>query len=236
MIDNQTVYCLILARGGSKGIPHKCIADLNGKPLISYSIEPALKSKYIDRVVVSTDDDKIADVSKQYNAEVPFMRPPEFATDEASSVSVIIHALDYFKKVESKFPNILVVLQPTSPLRITDDIDKSIEIYAKSEANTLVSVTKPEISPYWFKKLDDNRYLTNFISPPEEYYRRQDSDNLYILNGAVYIYDSEKFLLNKINKDSPVVSYVMPIERSVDIDTPLDLEFVEFLLKREKVD
>lgn len=236
MIDNLTVYALIPARGGSKGILHKNIAPLCGKPLIAYTIEQASESKYLDRVIVSTDDKSITDAAKMYNAEVPFLRPSEISTDEASTVSVVLHALNYFKDEEGTLPDVVVLLQPTSPLRTVEDIDKSLEMFVRSEARSLTSVYKSEISPYWFKSINAGGFITDFVPPPVVSVRRQDTDNLYLLNGAIYIFYPKDVLSSKILLGQETLAYIMPIEKSIDVDTMLDLQFAEFLLKGKKVD
>lgn len=236
MINKNTVYAIIPARGGSKGIPRKNIVDFGGKPLISYTIEAALHSKYVDKVVVSTDDPEIAEVSKNYNADVPFLRPSEISTDEASSNDVILHALDYFKSKNIFMPDIILILQPTSPLRLTEDIDNALEKFIKSGAKVLKSVTKTEISPYWFKKLDEKSMMKDFIKPETAYIRRQDTPDLYILNGAIYIYYSNDVLSAKMLLDKDVVAYIMPQNRSVDIDNIIDLKLAELLLKGKHLD
>ena len=233
MIKNKIVYGLITARGGSKGIPHKNIYPLNGKPLIAYTIEAALKSKYVDRLIVSTDDKKIAEVSKNFNAEVPFIRPDSLSGDLASSASVIEHAITYFAN-ENKSPDLIILLQPTSPLRETYDIDDALETFIKSDAESLISVCKTEQSPYWFKKFNNEGFISDFIPQPSTYIRRQDTPDLYILNGAIYILNTKSFLSSKIILGDKSLPYIMPKERSVDIDTMLDIDFAEFLLKRVK--
>lgn len=230
MIKNKLVYGLITARGGSKGIPHKNIYPLNDKPLIAYTIEPALRSKYIDRLVVSTDDEAIADVAKKFKAEVPFIRPNNLSGDSSSSASVIEHAIKYFEN-ENKTPDLIVLLQPTSPLRNVDDIDEALEIFVNSDAESLISVCKSDQSPYWFKKINDNGFIADYLPQPSSYIRRQDTPDLYILNGAIYILDTKSFLSSKIILGDKSLPYIMPYERSVDIDNMLDLGFAEFLLK-----
>lgn len=234
MIKNNSVCALIPARGGSKGLPHKAIASLNAKPLIAYTIEAALKSVYIDKIVVSTDNDKIADVAKKHGAEIPFMRPPEISADDSSAMEYIDHALDFFANNGEFFPDITMILQPTSPLRTVEDIDKALELIINSQAKSLVSLYHSEISPYWFKKVNNNNFISDFIQQPSNYIRRQDTDNLYLLNGAIFIIYSNHFLSGKILVDHETIAYIMPPERSVDIDTMLDLQFAEFLLKRDK--
>lgn len=232
MISNKTVYALIPARGGSKGIPDKCLTPLCTKPLIAYTIEQSLKSKYLDRIVVSTDSETIANVAREYKADVPFIRPAELAADDSSTVDVIVHSLEYFNTKKAGIPEIVMLLQPTSPLRIVEDIDKSLELFVESDTKSLVSLYKPDTSPYWFKYVDERGFVSDFISQPDSYVRRQDTNNLFLLNGAIYIFYSQSFLSGKILLTSETIPYIMPPERSIDIDTMLDLQFAEFLIKR----
>jgi CMP-N,N'-diacetyllegionaminic acid synthase len=231
MIDNKTVYALIPARGGSKGIKFKAIAALNSRPMLAYTAEAACNSVYIDKAVVSTDYDEIMKVARQYNLEVPFRRPAEISGDEASTSDCILHFLNYCA-AQNKFPDIIVVLQPTSPLRTAEDIDRALEAYIKFNANALVSVTKTPTSPYWFKKQDACGQLSDFIAPPKNSIRRQDTQELVLLNGAIYIYDANEFLRDPVNINKKTYSYLMTPEKSIDVDTMLDLKIAEFLLKR----
>lgn len=146
MYKDKKTLAIIPARGGSKGIPYKNIMNINGKPLIAYSIEAAKQSKYIDYILVSTDDDKIKEVSLQYGASVPFLRPEEISNDTAKSIDVVIHGINYLKESGEEF-DYVVLLQPTSPLRTSQDIDEAIEILIKNEKESLVSVCEVEENP-----------------------------------------------------------------------------------------
>jgi len=149
MLNSEKILAIITARGGSKGILHKNIKLLNGKPLISYTIESALKSKLIDEVIVSTDDDKISEISKQYGATVPFKRPKIFAKDSSSSESVIIHTLNWLETKNQKFFDLFILLQPTSPLRTYKHIDNALKCFNRNKlANTLYSVVEVKQIPY----------------------------------------------------------------------------------------
>lgn len=160
MIKDKKVLGLVLARGGSKRIPSKNIKELNGKPLIGYTIEAAKKSKYLDRIVTSTDSDEIATVAKSFGSETPFLRPSEFAHDTATDFSVFTHALSWLLENESYKPDIVVQLRPTSPLRTTEHIDDAIELlYAHPEADSVRTVAEPEQTPYKMYHLDDGGFL-----------------------------------------------------------------------------
>ena len=227
---------LIPARGGSKGIPHKNVYLINNKPLIAYSIEAGLEAKkqgYLDKVVVSTDDKEIAEIALSYGAEVPFMRPDELASDKSKSVDCMIHAIRFFSDIGIEYDTI-VLLQPTSPLRIGEDIVEAIKIYDLEKADSLISCYKEEsINEYNSYHLDGN------IGIPlnKEHNlgkRRQDIASLYVRNGAIFITDVVYMLKTKlVISDKPAV-YVMPQERSANIDTLYDLKLAEWMIRNKE--
>ncbi|AZR73887.1 acylneuraminate cytidylyltransferase [Anoxybacter fermentans] len=221
---------LILARGGSKGIPKKNIKILNGKPLLAYTIEEAKKSKFIDRVVLSTESEEIAEVGKRYGAEVPFMRPKELATDEASSIDAIIHALNWLKMNEDYWPKFTVLLQPTSPLRTVKDIDGAIEKLLEHNAESLVSLCEVDKHPFWLKKIIDNRVVP-YTEEGQHITRRQDLPKVYSLNGAIFIAESILLVKERSFYVGRTIPYIMPKERSVDIDNIIDWHLAEILMK-----
>lgn len=228
MYENRKILAVITARAGSKRLPNKNILNLAGKPLIAWTIEAAAESKYIDKLIVSTDSEEIKEVSLKYGAEVPFMRPAELATDTTDSMVVLNHAIDYFKE---QFDYILL-LQPTSPLRTVEDIDHAMEMLNE---NTLavVSVCEMEHSPLWANILPENHSMEGFIRPEIKGLRSQDLPKFYRLNGALYISEMEEFFFNHGFFGKNTKAYIMPIERSVDIDNSLDMHFAEFLLQRK---
>ena len=148
MIDNKKILAIIPARGGSKRLPRKNILNLAGKPLIAWTIEAALGSKYIDDVIVSTDDNEISTVAKKYGAKVPFIRPDKFSSNHASSISVVLHAIEFFQKADERY-DYVVLLQPTSPLRTVKNIDESIELLQQKKCDAIVSVCNVDHSPLW---------------------------------------------------------------------------------------
>ncbi|SJZ43945.1 acylneuraminate cytidylyltransferase family protein [Selenihalanaerobacter shriftii] len=233
MFEGNQILAIILARGGSKGIPKKNIKELNGKPLIAYTIESAKQSRYIDCLVLSTDDEEIAEVGKQYGAEVPFIRPDELATDTAKSEDAIIHALNWLRDNEEYLPDYIMLLQPTSPLRAVEDINRSIEKLTASKADSLISICKTDKSPYWMKTINDEGYLEPVISEKKHYNRRQDLPDTYQLNGAIYIAKVEMFLKYKSFFTDKIVPYIMPRERSIDIDDVIDWKLIQLLLEEE---
>lgn len=169
MIKEYTVLALIPARGGSKRVPKKNIKELAGKPLIGYSIEEAQKSKYIDRLIVSTDDQEIADTARHLGCEVPFLRPAELAQDSTTDYPVFLHALDWLKENDAWEPDIIVQLRPTSPLRTVADIDAAIELLsAHPEADSVRTVALPEQNPYKMYRIEDDGFLTPLLTIPGE--------------------------------------------------------------------
>jgi len=226
MIDGKSVLAVITARGGSKGLPNKNIRMLGPRPLIAWSIEAAQGSQYIDRLITSTDDRKIMTVAQEWGCEVPFLRPPHLANDTARTEDSLLHALD---SLEMKY-DILVLLQPTSPLRSTADIDGSIDLCQKRNAPSCVSVCKTEKSPYWMYSQEDNGRLHKLIETTKPSHRRQDLPSTVALNGAVYVVDVPWFYQHEKLINDETVGYEMPRERSPDIDTELDMLFVETIL------
>ncbi len=226
MIKGKKVLAIIPARGGSKGVPGKNIRAIGGKPLVAWTIEAATASRYIDRLILSSDDDDIIRLAKTYGCEVPFRRPAELATDDASTVDTVLHAVD---NIEEKY-DLLVLLQVTSPLRTTVDIDCCIELYAQTQASSVVSVTETEKSPYWMYTIDEQSYLAPLLANDELPQRRQDAPKVYLLNGAIYVIGVEKFLESKSFVLDKTQAYEMPKERSIDIDTESDIVAFEELI------
>lgn len=235
MIEDKNILAIIPARGGSKGIPKKNIKLLNGVPLITYTLQEAKKSRYISRVVVSTDDKEIADVAIHFNGEVPCLRPKELATDTASTVDSIIHMIDYLKERENYIPDYICLLQCTSPFRTYEDIDKSIEKLLVSEFDGIISVCEAETNPYWTNIFEKDK-LKYFIEEGKNITRRQDLPNVYRYNGAIYIIKTDIFMREKAFETDNITGYVMSNENSIDIDTMTDFKIAEILMKeREKV-
>lgn len=232
MINGKSVLAIILARGGSKGIPGKNIRIIAGKPLIAWSIEAAVKSKYVDRVVVSTDYDDIAKIAEEWGADVPFRRPPELASDTAKSETAILHALAWIKKNEGKSYDYFILLQPTLPLRTHQHIDQALKAFAEhGKANTLISVKSLDGNPYLIRKTNKKGYLEKFLKNPKPTVRRQEVEELCIPNGAIYIAKTNIFLKNQDLYDK-CIGYSMDKITSWDIDEDVDLQIADFFLKR----
>ncbi len=230
------VLAVIPARGGSKGIPRKNIRLLAGKPLINYTIEAALQSQYRLRVIVSTDDEEIANVARTAGAEVPFLRPAELARDDTPDLPVCQHALHWLMMHENYCPEVVVWLRPTSPLRTVQDIDAAVRLLVETGADCVRSVCLAEHHPYWMKRLEGNRLLP-FVEGVDEskYYRRQELPPAYRLNGAVDVTWCKRIVENGKLFGGDMRGYVMPVERSVDLDSELDFALAELLLQRRTV-
>ena len=237
MINGKTVLAIIPARGGSKGIPRKNIKLLAGKPLIAWTIEEAKKSKYIDKTIVSTDSQEIADIAIKYGAEIPFIRPTELAKDETSSSEVIVHAIKWFEKNQNQKFNMLVLLQPTSPFRNVKHIDSTLEIFSSSpNSKSLVSIKEVDENPYWMKIIDEDHYLKNFILKQNNFTRRQDLPKVYILNGAIYIMRIADFMNYKSFDVDNTIPFIMDKKTSIDIDVEEDFVLAENFVKKENLD
>lgn len=221
---------LITARGGSKGLPGKNIALAGGRPLVEWSIKAARES-CIDRCFVSTDSEEIADFCRKAGAEVPFLRPAALAEDDTPHIDVLLHALDWMEDVDL-FPDYLVLLQPTSPLRLAIDIDSAIDIARTNDADSVISVVDAPVHPYWIRSLDEKGHIKDFMKWPSDsgYLRRQILPPAYAMNGAVYVLKAQTLRERKTYFTDRTYGYVMPRERSLDIDTAWDLKVADFLL------
>lgn len=231
MYKGKSIIAVIPARAGSKRLPNKNIRKLRGKPLIAHTIKQAKRSRYIDEVVVSTDSKRIAAIAKRYGASVPFMRPSRLASDSAKTVDVLLHVVDWYG-ARLRAYDVVVLLQPTSPLRNVSDIDKAIKLLFTKRALAIVSVCLAEHNPCWMDILPKNGSMKEYVKNKTLRKRSQDLPNYYRINGAVYVIYSEA--LRKMNDfyGDRTFAYVMPSERSVDIDSELDLSFAEYLAKK----
>lgn len=227
------ILILITARGGSKSIPNKNIALLAGKPLIAWTIEAALKAKTAGRIIVSTDDNKILKVAEKWGAETPFVRPVELAGDFSPHIDVVLHALNWLETYDSYRPDYILLLQPTSPLRTASDIDRAIEIAIEKDADSVVSVCESPVHPYFIRKITKQGMLTDFIKKPEGYLPRQKLPQVYKENGAIYLVRRRVFVEEKKWYPLKTYPYIMPPDRSVDIDILFDLQLAEIILKNK---
>jgi len=230
----KRIAALITARGGSKGIPKKNIIKLCGKPLIHWTVESAVKSKYVDKIFLSTDNDEIINSVKKFTVEVPFKRPKNLSSDKATSTDVILHFIDWMKKSGNDFDTLLL-LQPTSPFRKPEHIDSSIKKFLGSrEALSLISVTENIKSPYLSRKISADGFVENLFNVKSEK-RRQDIPVTYYINGAIYLISIKNFEKYRTFQTPKTLSYIMPYYSSIDIDELMDLKIAELYYKNKLV-
>jgi CMP-N-acetylneuraminic acid synthetase len=227
---NMSILALITARGGSKGLPRKNVLPLAGKPLIAWTIEAALASSGLNRVVVSTDDEEIADCARRWGADVPFMRPAELAGDGTPHIDVVEHAVHWLEINEGTQPDYVLLLQPTSPLRTAEDIEASIKLAGETGAPAVVSVCEAANHPYLVKRILEDGTLAAFVPTEIAYLRRQTLPPAYVLNGAVYLNRREVLLREHTFTPPGTLPYIMPPERSLDVDTRWDFYLVNLIL------
>ena len=225
------ILAVIPARGGSKRLPNKNILDLAGKPLIVWTIEAALGSRYIDKVVVSSDSDKILNISKSYEVDT-IKRPDELASDTATSYDAIKHTIDV---IDNQF-EFVILLQPTSPFRNNNHIDEAIELFIKKQADAVISVVEMSHSPLWSNTLPKDGSMVNFLKTEILNIRSQDLEKYYSLNGAIYICKIDRLFKEKtFFLNSNIFSYKMAKKHSVDIDKEMDLKFAEFMIEKSNL-
>ncbi|MCR8710557.1 acylneuraminate cytidylyltransferase family protein [Aliarcobacter butzleri] len=227
MYKNKTFLAIIPARGGSKRLPRKNVLDLCGKPLIAHTIEAGLKSNYIDKVIVSSDDKEILEISKKFGAKT-VKRPDELASDIATTFDAIKHTID--NNIDKY--DYVVLLQATSPLRNEKHIDEAIELLEEKKANAIISVCEMEHSPLWSNTLPDNGNMKGFLRDEILNKRSQDLEKYYRLNGAIYICRTDKLLEEKtfILKDE-IYAYKMSRKFSIDIDEEIDFIITQTLIE-----
>lgn len=229
MSKEVKVLGIIPARGGSKGLPGKNIRYLGDKPLIAHTIQAARASRYLDRVIVTTDDFRIREISLLYGAEAPFIRPKELAQDQTPTVDALIHCIEYLKQEEGYTPDYICLLQCTVPLRNTEDIDGCITTCIESKYHACLTVCEAESKPNWMRVFSEDR-LNHFIPEQQTILRRQDLPPVYQLNGAVYVIRLEDLMRYKSVHIEETTGYIMPIERSIDIDTEMDFVIAEAMM------
>ncbi len=223
----------IFARGGSKGVPRKNLRPLAGKPLIAYAIQTALESRWINRVIVSTDDDEIAAVARQYGAQVPFMRPVELAQDDSPEWLAWQHAVRTLSNDSDREIDVVVSIPPTSPLRTVQDVDACIEALLDSDADIIITIKPADRNPYFnMVVLDDLGYARLVIPPDQAIHCRQSAPSVYDMTTIAYA-TRPSFVLNKHAVfDGKVKAILVPPERSIDIDTEMDFKIAEFLVSQ----
>ena len=229
------MIAIIPARGGSKGLPGKNIMKLGDKPLIAHTIEAAKNAIEIDRVIVSTDSEEIAEISKTYGAEVPFIRPAWLAQDTSLACDAYLHAVEYIRENEGYEIKKFIVLLPTAPFRTCFDIDEAVKLFEEKKADTLVSKTEAKIPISWYFTIDNQGKTRNAGFAPNIIENRQSTVQYYRPNGAIYILDYDLLRTKRTYYSENTVAYIMNNNKSVDIDTWEDVCYAEYLLaKNEK--
>lgn len=225
------ILSIIPARSGSKGIPNKNIKKLAGKPLLAYSIEASIQSKYIDRTIVSTDSKKYAAISRKYGAEIPFLRPKYLAKDNIHAVYPVIDCIKRLREKENYIPNVIVMLLPTSPLRNNKHIDEAIALFMQKQEGSVISVVEANKPPHYFRVIKDGKlypFINEEISPN---FQRQDVNDIYELNGSIYVTWTKTLLKNKTFHVETIYPYIMEKMYSIDINEDFDFKIAEFLIK-----
>jgi CMP-N,N'-diacetyllegionaminic acid synthase len=229
--EQVNVLAVITARGGSKGLPGKNTAVVGGKPLIAWTIDAALGSKKLARAIVSTDAVEIAAVARQWGAEVPFIRPAELALDDTPHVPVLLHGVDWMREHAAFETDYVMLLQPTSPLRTSTDIDAAIQIAEEKGADSVVAMTQPHGHPFWCKTLAPDGRLRPLVTSHHGSLRRQDLPVALLPTGAIYMVNVEFLRKTGEYYGENSYAYVMPPERALDIDTAWDLELARLVME-----
>jgi len=223
---------LIPARGGSKGLPGKNLKPLAGKPLIAWTIEAALGSRLLQRVIVSTDDPAIAETARQHGAEVPFLRPAVLSGDDTSALDVALHALDWLRSEQGQ-PDVLLWLQPTSPLRTERDIVEGVKLLLDTGAPAVMGVSPTKAHPWQVLEIGQDGALEPYLRHPLGGARRQDLPTAYQINGAFYAVRSDVLRVERTFLPHGTRPYIMPPEQSIDIDTAWDFFLAECILREQ---
>jgi len=224
------VLGLVTARGGSKGIPRKNLRPVAGRPLIAWTLDAAKAARSLSRVVVSTDDPEIALVARSLGVDAPFLRPAELSGDASAHLDVVCHALDWLASHQGQQFEYVCLLQPTSPLRSAGDIDGAVELAVSRRAEAVVGVTPSPVHPNLIYRMDLNDTLTPLLSPIAGYARRQDLPPVYVLNGAIYVNRIEALRRERTFTPAGALGFLMPTERSLDVDSEEDLRSAETAL------
>ncbi len=233
MYKSKRILAVVAARGGSKGLPRKNIKILGGKPLIVWTIEKALKSKYLDRIIVSTDDKEISEIAKGSGAEVPFLRPDELASDHANSIDVVEHAINFMREKGELF-DYIALLEPTSPLRKDIDIDRAIEtlVNAGDNADSLVSLGKIALEHPWIaKRVDERGYMVPFVEDAEKVVRRQELRDAFFPYGVIYLSSISSLLQSRTFYPERTIPFFIERWQCYEIDDIYDFVAVEAVLE-----
>ena len=223
----MTVLAVVPARGSSKRLPRKNLRLLAGRPMLAWTLDAARGAPSVSRLVVSTEDDEIAAYAVGQGVEVPTRRPAELAADDTPGIAPILHMVRWLEAAEGYRPDVVLVLQPTSPLRTAEDIEGSLRVLDEKQGEAVASVCPAPFPSSWLKRVDrDGRLLDRFAGV--------ETDGEYVLNGAIYIVRRDVLLTRETDAGDPTWAYVMPRERSVDVDTAFDFDQAEWLLQRAR--
>lgn len=235
MKKNHKILAIIPARGGSKGVPRKNIRLLAGRPLIAWTIETALSVPCLDRVILSTDDEEILKIGMQCGVEVPFLRPAQIAADDTTDMPVYEHTLNWLEQNDNFIPDIIVWLRPTAPMRTAGDIEAAVNLLIEKKPDWVRSVCQVEHHPYWMYKLSDG-LMEPFVEGirVEDYIRRQLLPPAFRLNGAVDVAWRSTILEKKLLYSGVIEAHVMPVKRSIDIDTLMDFTILEAIMSQDE--
>lgn len=234
MINGNSVLAIIPARGGSKGLPGKNLKELCGKPLVAWPIHAAKSSLYVDKIIVSTDDSQIADIARQEGAEVPFLRPGDLAADDSTTISVIVHGINFLSKIGETF-EYCVLLEPTSPLTEGCDINRALELLEsmRTKADSIVGVSEVVLThPVFDARINQEGLITPYVG--EDFSgagRRQDIEKLYFFEGSLYISDIKTLLEKQTFYHNRTVPYIVPKWKSFEVDDMVDLLCIEAIMK-----
>lgn len=236
MYKNKRILAVVTARGGSKGLPRKNILELNGKPLIAYTIEQIKLSKYLDSAFISTDSIEIAEVCKRYGMDVPELRPDELAQDSSSSVDVLLYTIDLLESRGNKF-DYMILLEPTSPLRKNDDIDHIIRLAIDNpQADGVISVGRVHLEhPSIVKKLDQDGYITPYVDNMEVFYQRQLEDEVYFPYGVGYLVKIDRFKETHAIYMNKMLPYYIDRWQNYEVDDIYDFRCIDTIMKMEDI-
>lgn len=229
---NSTFLAIVPARSGSKRLPGKNVRELCGKPLIAWSIEAGIQSKYVDKVAISTDSQEYANIALKYGAEVPYLRPLELSQDTSTTLDVLKHMIVFYKDNLNKRFDYVALLQPTNPTRKSAHLDEAIKKLLHHQGNAIIGVCPCEHSPLWSNTLSNDERMDNFINPNIYNIRSQDLPTYYRLNGAIYIAQTEWLMQSKSLFGKNTYAYKMTLEESVDIDNEIDFKLAEAILQQ----
>ena len=233
MKKNAIVLGIIPARGGSKGVPDKNIRLVVDKPLIDYAIECGLACPSIDRVIVSTDSEKIANIAKAAGAEVPFLRPKELAQDDTPMLPVLKHSIGTIEKNSEIKVDLLVLLDPTGPLRTTEDVEEAIRLIREKKCDAVISGHLAHRNPYFNMVIQDGDYVRIVLNADTPIGRRQDAPKVYDLNTVVWVYTRSAVMEKNKRIPSRTMLYLVPAERSLDLDSERDFKYLEILMRKK---